>query len=267
MDRNVLRRVLRAPFFYAASALPGHPARPPVLIFAQGRSGSTLLESLLASTGHFASRGELLGEGHERLRWPAAFLRGQARWTGSRAMLCHVKLYHLTRDRARASTRPVEPRAFLHELHRQGGRIIHLNREDRIRHVLSGLVAEARQNYHKLDDRPEQVRVHVKRATLEGWVRQRQALECAERAALAGLPVHEIVYERDLEDAAMHQRTIDRVLDHLGLPRRAVSTPLRKINARPLNQIVANYDEFAGWVTAMGMGDLLAPETLCAATA
>lgn len=255
-----LRRSASAALAYGLAAMPGRPRAAPVLIFAQGRSGSTVLESLLASTGHFAARGELLGDGHDRTRFPRALLRGHARRTGGRSLLCHVKIYHLTRDRERAGSGALDPREFLRGLAGEGWRIIYLARTDRVRHVLSGLVAEARKDYHKLDDRPVTTAVTVRRATLEEWIAQRLALEEDERAALAGLDYHEVVYERDLEQAAAQQHTIDRVLDFLDLPRRTVSTPFRKVNARPLREIVANYDEFSGWIREMGLESTLSEE-------
>ncbi|WP_296717308.1 hypothetical protein [Erythrobacter sp.] len=245
---------------YGLAALPGRPRAAPVLIFAQGRSGSTVLESLLGSTGHVTARGELLGDGHERTLFPRALLRGHARRTGGRSLLCHVKIYHLTRDRERAGSRTLDPQTFLRGLAEEGWRIIYLTRTDRVRHVLSGLVAEARNNYHKLDDRPVTTAVTVRRATLEAWIAQRRALEQEERAALAGLDYHEVVYERDLEQAAAHQQTIDRVLDFLDLSHRSVSTPFRKVNARPLREIVANYDEFSKWLAEMGLESALKDE-------
>lgn len=249
-----LRRQASDLWAYAQGLLPGEPRSIPVLIFAQGRSGSTVLESLLASTGHFASRGELLGEGHERVRYPHAFLRGHARRTGRRSFLAHVKVYHLNRDRIAAGAAPIDPRAFLRQLHGEGWRIIHLTRQDRVRHVLSNLVAEARKEYHKLDDRPETTAVRVERAALDAAIAERLAYAEEERAALEGIPHTRVIYEEDLEPAAAHQATANRVLDFLGLPHRPVSTPLRKINARPLREIIANYDELADWLEGGGPG-------------
>lgn len=248
-----LRRRASAVWTYVQAALPGAPQSPPVLIFAQGRSGSTLLESLLASTGHFASRGELLGEGHERVRFPHAFLRGHARRTRARSFLGHVKVYHLNRDRISAGAAPVDPHRFLQRLDGEGWRVIHLTREDRVRHVLSGLVAKARKDYHKLDDRPERTAITLERVAFEAALHERLAFAEEERAALEGVRHHTVIYERDLEQAAAHQRTIDGVLDFLGLPHRPVSTALRKINARPLADIIANYEEVAVWLDGMGL--------------
>ena len=50
-----------------------------LLIFAQGRSGSTLLESLLCSTGYFSKQGEPLGIYFNVLFRPLDFLIGYAR--------------------------------------------------------------------------------------------------------------------------------------------------------------------------------------------
>lgn len=234
------------------AALPANGASGHTLIFGQGRSGSTLLESLLSSTGLFVSRGELLGQEHSRLYLPQAYLRGQARLARGRNLLCHVKIYHLTRDRERAGRRPVDPGEFLRGLAANGWRIIYLRRTNRVRHALSNILAEARSDYHKFDDNPETARVRVSRERLETLVRERIAFERQERAALAGIPFHEVVYERDLEDAAGHQHTVDAILEFLGLPPRPASTAMRKVAARPLRDLVANHDEFMRWAEELG---------------
>jgi hypothetical protein len=205
------------------------------------------LESLLSSTGHFAAQGEVLGRKGRKILFPERYLRGHSSRWPDKNFLCHVKMYHLSTRR-----RPVEPRSFLHGLSDDGWRIIFLRRTDRVRQALSFIVAEARGSYHKRDDRPETITVHVSRECLEAVLR-RDAVGAQEREALAGIDYHEVVYERDLEDASKHQQTIDGVLDFLSLPRRPASTSLRKVIAQPLREVVLNYDEFSRWVTEMGL--------------
>lgn len=223
-----------------------------VLIFAQGRTGSTLLESLICSSGHFKKNGEVLGKSGTRVWFPVEYIQGLSQRNPTQPFICHVKLYHLTRDREAIGLRAVRPRTFVRKLSDAGWRLIYLHRQDRIRHAVSNLVAEARGGYHKFDDRKESVLVHIDRARFEALVAERVKFEAQEREALEDVVFHEVVYERDLQDPSRHQQTLDDIFDYLGLESRPVTTRLRKISARPLREIILNYDEFSRWVTALG---------------
>jgi hypothetical protein len=53
---------------------------------------------------------------------------------------------------------------------------------------------------------------------------------------------------------------VDEILNYIGLEHQAaVETSLRKINTRPLSEIVENYDEFAEWVRQLGFRSALEP--------
>lgn len=251
-------QALREAGAYLTAVRPDrHADRVRALIFAQGRTGSTVLESLLCSSGHFDKRGELLSRRGSRVLLPEAYLRGLSKLRPSQNFICHVKLYHLTRDRVRAGRRPVDPGDFLRSLSEDGWRVIHLRRDDKMRHTMSLFVAEARGEYHKTDDRTERVKVHVERERLEAHIQERLRFDAEEQAALEGIDFHEVSYERDLQAGTAHQQTADRIFDFLGLERRLVDTPMKKVNARPLREVIANYDEFAEWVEELGWGDSL----------
>ena len=166
---------------YATGALK-RPARGQVraIIFAQGRTGSTLLENLLASTGHFAAQGEILSCDAHEVKAPLAYVRAAAKRTAPRNVACHVKVYHLTRDRRR----PVDPARFLRALHAEGWTIIQLRRRDILRHGLSTLVAEARGDFHRFDDREEDLSIAVDPDELRQLLAERRAF--AELAPLPG---------------------------------------------------------------------------------
>ena len=227
------------------------------MIFAQGRTGSTLLEDLLCSTGHFAKHGEILGEGASQVRFPAAFLKGSARRRPHVNFICRVKPSHLGSDRERAGARPSDIRAFLQSIVDDGFRIIHLRRSNKFAQFLSLKMAEARGQYHKRDDGPETQRVTVDRQQLIEFMEWRRARDREDAAALEGLDFIEVEYERDLEKPSMHQPTIDRILDRLSLERHPVQTSLRKVNKRLFREIVENYDEFADWASELGHADAL----------
>lgn len=226
-----------------------------VMIFAQGRTGSTLLEELLCSTGHFRSHGELFNTAYRaEVRDPARFLRGRANMHPRRHFLFHLKLYQLSRTRRR----PLDPTGFLADLDREGWRIIYLRRDNLLLHVLSNLITLQRRSPIKTDDQDEGLRLTVDCDELVDRVHSRQAFAAGEQEALRGVRDYATVrYERDLADAARHQATVDTLLAHLALPPRPAQTALRKINTRPLSELIVNYDEFLACVHANGWSHFL----------
>lgn len=223
------------------------------LIFAQGRTGTTLLENLLCSSGHFSRNGEVLKPRTHRIAFPRPYLEGLARERPNDNYICHVKPYHLDLHREKFGLRPVDTDRFLTSLSASGWKIIHLTRENKLRQFLSLEVAKARGAYEKFDDRPEDQRIVVNREDFAREISFRIECERRQRESLAGMPHIEMEYERDLEDSEAHQATADRLFDYLGLERRPVATTLRKINARPIASIVENADELADWARELGV--------------
>lgn len=213
-----------------------------VVIFAQGRTGSTVLENLLCSTGYFHENGELLNtEYRAEVLCPLHFIRGLANIHPQRHFIFHVKIYHLTEDRKH----PVNPARFMRALYAEGWKIIYLKRENKIKHALSNLIAERRQSYFKFDDTTENFKLLINCEEFVAWVRTRFYFEAAEQQILSQFnDFEEIIYERDLENPAVHQRTVDRILVYLSLAPRKASTQNRKVNTLSLRELISNYDEF-----------------------
>lgn len=245
-----LKREMRA---YSSLLMKRSPQQRRLLIFAQGRSGSTVLEDLIASTGYFRDRGELLGANNERVRYPAAYLKGMASYYGQENFVCHVKLYHLTSDRVRAGAKPMDPAVFLRKLQADGWGIIYLNRREKVKQYISNQVALARGAYHKLDQKPEKFRVTIDKEDFLKSVRSRQENERQEKQALEGINHLPIVYEDDLMGEERQAATIGRVLDFIGLEYKKPSTRMRKVNAKPLTEIIVNFDEFQEWTKEAGL--------------
>ena len=211
-----------------------------LVIFAQGRTGSTLLESLLCSTRHFRRNGELLKARHGEIMHPIQYILGRSKIKAHENFIFHVKINQLTEDRKR----PVDPVAFLETLCENGWRVIYLRRANKVRHALSNIVAQQRGRYHKYNDNKEELKVHVNCEELVRRVEDRFRREKAEREVLANIKYHEVVYEEDLEEPASHQKTVDRVLNFVSLESRVASTWLEKINTQSLEDLIVNYDEF-----------------------
>ncbi|MEM6257241.1 MAG: hypothetical protein AAGI37_02875 [Planctomycetota bacterium] len=211
-----------------------------MVIFGQGRSGSTLLESLVCSTGYFHKNGELLNVDRGEIRDPARYLRGLSKRKADENLVFHFKIYQLTRDRKR----PIDPSGFLNGLYKDGWKIIYLLRRNKVRHALSNIVAESSDTYHKFDDKKANLSLRIDCNDLVKKVAERFEFEEGERGVLRGLPYHEVIYEDDLENSDAHQATINRILDFVSLKHRNVETKLRKANTQPLDALIANYDEF-----------------------
>ena len=232
---------------YVKPSAPSDAVR--VVIFAQGRTGSTLLENLLCSSGYFRENGELLNTRYGEVLFPISFISGLSKRSHSN-FIFHVKIYHLTKNREN----PIDPCSFLEKLYADGWKIIYLRRENKVKHALSNIIVNHRGKYHKFDTEEEDLKILFK---CEQLIRRVKRLACEEeeKAALENVKYHEVIYENDLENAQSHQQTVDRILEYLSLAPRAVTTRHKKVNNRPLEETISNYDEFLdclhqqGWQT------------------
>ncbi|MFK7922402.1 MAG: hypothetical protein AB8H47_10625 [Bacteroidia bacterium] len=228
---------LKAYFYFLF--IPQKPNATRVLIFAQGRTGSTLLEELLGSTSYFGKGGELLGDSGTKVKYPYQFVSGIANKASNKNFIFHLKIYHLTRDR----TRKIEPSSFLKKLQENGWKIVYLQRKNKLNHVLSNTIAEARSGFHKYDNQTEKFSFNLEAKHVVEKIEERARFENAELAALSGLDFLKITYEDDLKDANNHQNTVNKILDHLGLERKECRTSLKKINRSAQRDVIENYDE------------------------
>ena len=237
--------------------LPKHQVR--LLIFGQGRSGSTLLESLLASTGNFRLSGERLSpfyltRYHQgEARFPVSYIHGFVKQHPT-------KILFFTSNPAicwRNAKSPSSPGQVLREFQRYGWQVVFLWRRNRVKHALSNLVRKHRGHSHKLDDAPERYRLRIDCDDFVKRVMEKFEAERIEREALRGIDFQEVVYEDHLERAAQHQPTIDRLLQAISLDPKTVTTEYRKVNTQSMADLIENYDEFCQRVIDQGWGHFL----------
>jgi hypothetical protein len=219
-----------------------------IVIYGQGRTGSTLLESLLASTGYFAKHGELLAPKFRVIKYPMKFIRGLAKSKNTRGFIFHLKSYHLTKKRKKT----IEPSHFLEELQKDGWFIIYLRRENKVKHALSSIIAHQRGSFHKVDDKIEELNVHVDCENLRRRINKRIKIDRIDVESLKNISFHEVVYDLDLEHEHNHQSTIDNILKKIHLEPKMASSKQRKIYRAPLHEIIKNYDEFIDCVQNNG---------------
>lgn len=246
--------ILEPVAYIAERLLPLPKKQVRAVLFAQGRTGSTLLENLISSTGFFRETGELLSTVRGEIRDPARFVLGLAKLTPWRNLIFHVKLCHLTSDRQK----PVDPKQFLGVLNGAGFGVIYLRRRNLVRHRISTLVAMERNKWHTADsDRERAVKIRVDCQRMVKKVEEKNRFRQEEIAALADIPYCELVYEDDLESVECHQATVDKVLSFLGLESRLANTHLEKITPKRLDQLVENYGELQHTLRAHDWGHFI----------
>lgn len=225
-----------------------------LIIFGQGRTGSTLLESLLCSTGYFRQNGELLNtEFRGEIQYPLRYIRGLSKRRAKENFVFHTKIYQLTQDRKC----PIDPATFLNSLYTDGWKIIYLRRRNKVRHVLSNLIARHRGKYYKFTNNNEKFNISINCENFVERVDQRYLFDDAEKKAIANIEYHEVVYEDDLEKPDSHQRTIDKILEYVSLEHRVAITKQKKVNTQSLQDLVVNYDEFVDCLNKQGWQEFI----------
>ncbi|SFB77720.1 hypothetical protein [Tropicimonas isoalkanivorans] len=206
------------------------------LIFAQGRTGSTLLTSTLNMHSQVVCDDEILGVPR---MFPQNFVENRASDSGAHNFGFHVKIYQLS-----AWQRVDDVGAFLGSLSARGWKIIYLFRENLVRHAVSNVFAEALGAYHdrgRGGERPRTVYMEPNRLLSDIKLRSRQ--RTAERTALDGLDHLTLCYERDLEAPDAQKATFTRIQSYLQLQQEDLVPDLRKMVTRPLSDLLQNYEE------------------------
>ena len=225
-----------------------------VVIFAQGRTGSTLLESLLCSTGYFRPHGELLDTSRGEILFPLKFIRGLSKWNPKNNFVFHVKINHLIKNRQH----PIDPALFLSALHQDGWKIIYLRRRNKVDHALSIYFGRNRSsryllnNWHKFDDSPEKLNISIECDKFTKTTAKLINYDAHEQKILQDIEHHEVVYEEDLAKSQFHQETVNKILNYLALEPKKASTKHRKVNNQSPKELVSNYEEFVGCLKKSG---------------
>jgi LPS sulfotransferase NodH len=205
------------------------------VIFCQGRTGSSLLRSLLNSHPAVRCEGEILAD---PVADPLKFLEETARSSAKPVFGFKVKIYQL------ADAQNVDPQEFLGDLRDRSYRIVYLRRNNLLRHAISNTFAEARRSYHDRSAGPRPS-LTVDPGQIIGVMQRRQKHLENEAAVLEGFDFLTVDYEKDLLDPMQHQSTADRVFTFLGIEPAAVETDLSRSVSGSLSERIANYDELA----------------------
>src|SRR5690606_4135545 len=125
-----------------------------------------------------------------------------------------------------------------------GYRFIYLKRENSLRQVISDRLRRAGGPTYLRSDGPHVIgplAVDVA-AVLERLQIRQHYWDVAEKLLLHTEHV-KVGYEADLQESVNHQATADRLFSYLELGSAPVSTSTRRINTRPLSELLENYAE------------------------
>lgn len=204
------------------------------IVFAQGRTGSTLLGHLLTCAPGLRCDGEMLAY---EVRAPVTYMNGRSRMARVATYGFKVKIYQLT-DRQH-----VDPRSFLRDMSYKGWKILYLHRDNPLRQVLSNMSGK-RDGWHFRSPRPHSdQRLRVDVSALLSALEARARWTADERRALDGLEFLDVSYERDLSDPERHQATVDRICEFLGVPSGPVRARTAKRLPGTISDVATNPDE------------------------
>lgn len=208
------------------------------VIFSRGRSRSTLLVNLLKSYDHMYCDGDIL---MHPVLFPARHVEICASRCKGETYGCKILTYQLQ------EVQPfLRPRDFLLRLHEEGYKIIYLTHANPLRYALSNIYARQVQFHSRVSDGPpERKAIRVAVEDVFSWLEENELRASFEREALRDIPYLSLIYEEDLLDSRLHQRTVDKICGFVGIPSATVSTDLQKTTARALSDLVINLDELS----------------------
>ena len=222
------------------------------VIFGRGRSGSTLLVSLLDAHPQITCAGEVL-----RLRTlaPEAHLRrilAEAHTPVSGAKLLSYQLRDIHRLPAGTD--------ILRRLAGQGVTILYLTRDNLLRHAISNIYAYKQRIYHQTATGPVRPRITLGLPELTAWIEGSEALAAYEAQVLAGVPHRALTYEADLAQPEARLRTAAALLAEFALDPVPVDTRLRKVTSDDLREVIENHDSLIAALQTSRFARYLTPD-------
>lgn len=227
---------------YMNSLMDGRLIHPKTkfVIFGQGRTGSTLLTSLLNSHSEITCEGEILAG---RVLNPLLYVTYRSRiQSASDVYGFKVKIYQLTHTQKLYLNDVIN---FFQKLSEDKWQIIYLRRENLLRHAISNMIVENTGLYHRFSDNRVfwNKKIHVDYQQLLISMEKREKFQEAESCVLKHIDYVPLVYEKDLLDVDAQQKTVDMLCDLIGISRCPAQTNLVRINIGKLSNIVHNYQE------------------------
>ncbi len=229
--------------FYLKALLhyPKHDIKK-FIIFAQGRSGSSLLVDLLNNHPDIKCDGEILNVVHAGKKFfPIFYVKSKAKTYKEEIYGFKVKLYQLHGDSK--PDQNIDPKKFILNLYKSGWKIIYLRRHNIFRQAISGYVAKSRGKWHHQTNKGELAlsKIKINPDRLLKRLRAREKYLCDEKEILKTIPHLEIIYEENLLKDM--EKTMDKIFKYLEVHPYPVRTNLIRTSKDTLQDYIVNYKE------------------------
>jgi len=210
------------------------------LIFAQGRTGSTLLVDLLNSHPEVFSLGEILSRTViNNVKNPTRFANGLMTLNKKTTRGFKVKVYQISREQNKI------PSTVLKSFYDDGWKIIYLHRDNFFLHAISDLRSEKTKTWHHIkgpnEHKPK--KVHIEYDELWDAITHREKCQKDEIEALDGIEYFSMSYEEDLVNSEKQSKSMKKLLKFLNLREMPLDTKLQKIVKGKLNDNIENFDQ------------------------
>lgn len=201
------------------------------VLFGGQRCGKSILMGLLRQYGQVKCDRNLLSHGSFFPFWylHRQALRSQAEVYG----------FQLSSHDLLVGQRLREPGQILQLLHHQGYRILHLHRQNIMRHAVALLKAQQSGDTPTLKRQP----LHVDPDQLLAQLAQLEKQRLEEIAMLSAVPHLRITYETDLLNPNHHEQTAHRLSSFLGADWQPQTCLGLRLVHQHLADLIVNYDE------------------------
>ena len=220
-----------------------HQHKAKFLLFGRGRSGSTLLTSILNSSPLIFCDKEILNRPVLR---PTAFIK-------QRASLFNEDIYGfklLSYQLRSVQNRINEPKEFLVNLVKnEGYQMIFMSSSNLLRQTLSKFYANHRNVWHQQKSMESRSKMTIDVKALHKSLDEGAALGNFEKEVIDGLNYLDISYETDLSNTERQLETIKKISTFLQIPEFAPKIELKKITTEKFSGFIENYEEMAKYLS------------------
>ena len=211
------------------------------VIFGTGRSGSTLLVTLMNSNSNIYCDNEIY---HRRVMFPHLYLKFRS-FLGNKDVYGFKCLtYHLSHSLGKDSQE--EQKAFLESLDNKGYKIIYLRRHNVFRQALSNIYARYRNQFHSnstAGSKKDKKKMVVDLNELHRWMLAIEDQANVEAELLNGIDHLKLSYEDELQNPSAHPETFAKLSSFLGVDFEVPDTELKKVTPKSLSGFIENDEE------------------------
>ena len=224
------------------------------VILGQGRSGSTLLVDLLNCHPEVTCDHEIFRSGLWRSSWRALTLillrEFPSLYYNYRRLSAQNKVYGFKLFNYQVN----DLNGTIKKLYETGWKILWIHREDIVEQSLSFMLGSMTQKWHRRNREELPLhQYHIDLLELASLMYNIKLRNERIQESLAGIEYYKIQYESDLMNSDQWQKTADSLFEHLHLESCRVRSTSLKVDPRPWEEKIANYDQVASATQVLGI--------------